>query len=166
MAKIMGNTTATTMAIGQKVEFWQPNTLYKAGQKAIAQIQDDVIGVTALAEMTCKKDHLSKNAPAPNAVSDFNDCWSYVFITSHLSLRALRDANYRPIHETYATKAELNDSMNSGGGLTPEELEKLNNAESIANKKTVIDETANDNDYPTTKAVLNYINETFLGGAW
>ena len=53
-----------------------------------------------------------------------------------------------------------------GGGLTPEELEKLNNAESIANKKTVIDETANDNDYPTTKAVLNYINETFLGGAW
>lgn len=43
---------------------------------------------------------------------------------------------------------------------------KLSFMESISNKVTSIDETADDYNYPSAKAVKDYIDTTFLNGSW
>ena len=43
---------------------------------------------------------------------------------------------------------------------------KLSFMESISNKVTRIDETADDYNYPSAKAVKDYIDTTFLNGSW
>ena len=92
-----------------KVEFWKPNTEYKVGQDVIAECYFDAYKATVTVMLSCKKDHISSDAPYLNATNDFYECWDSAGMTSAWSFRAVADANSKPIHETYATKNELGD---------------------------------------------------------
>lgn len=87
-----------------KIEFWKPNTEYKAGQSVISNFWHADFGLFITVAFECIKDHTSPDVSYINEVEDFNKYWGYLVMNSY---QAVADANNNPIHETYATKGEL-----------------------------------------------------------
>ena len=93
------------MTNSEKVGIWKPNTKYKTEAFVIATIYHNSSYETAI--LYCLKDHTSPDIDYPNIAEDFAECWS------SFTLYSKRDGMNNIIHDTYATKEEL---QNIGGG--------------------------------------------------
>ena len=91
----------------KKFEFWQPNTEYKVGDVVIGSLHMGYYLVTNI--LVCKVAHLSGSEMMDTVTA--SDYWDFNPVNAYESSIAAADGTGNIIHETYATKEELNTVM-------------------------------------------------------
>lgn len=109
----------------EAISLWQPNTEYKAGRYVIVEnVLNETSGSAGLALCRCVDDHTSDD--------EFDAYYWFIKYLDQADI-AFSDIFGNPIHATYATKEELENS--GGGGTTTKEwqlVEDITLTEAVA----------------------------------
>lgn len=150
---IIGNTLATPISIPKKsIQYWQPNTLYKKGQVVYApnSVENGDSFIDAIWE--CSTAHTSDShfVSAVNGIVRWERLGNF---RASYATKAQYDDNNNVIHETYATKSEIESKadkttiINSSSSFYQFEFIQLDNCEVRLGTAEIIPITILDGEY-------------------